>query len=174
MRFTGHNPATPIHKIASYGEGSSSPDCPSVTTTIADCMIVRIGGFDDDEISVDNPGLSGHTAITMDESDSGAGTCSGGAGYKQQAGTGSSGISEFTLSDYERCRTVTIAIAPATGGSGEESVSGGAGYIKQSGSGSSGTSTFSLTASQESRTLTIGITPAPGGGGGGGSGEFLP
>ena len=174
MRFTGHDPTTPIHKRASNGGASSSPDCSSVTTTIANCMIVRIGGFDDDDVSVDSPGLSGHTAITMDESSSGWwGTCSGGAGYKQQPAIGSSGISKFALYGYEQYRTVTIAIAPATGGGGGGgSVSGGAGYIRQSSRGNSGTSTFSLTASQESQMITIGIAPEPDPGGG--SSEFLP
>ena len=31
-------------------------------------MILRLGAFNDDDIIIDNPGLSGHTAITMDES----------------------------------------------------------------------------------------------------------
>ena len=95
----------------------------------------------------------------MDKSSSGSGTCSGGAGYKQQSANGDSGTSEFTLSGYEQGLTVTIAIAPPTGGGG--TVSGGAGYINQPSSGSSGTSTFSLTASEESQMLTIGIAQDP-------------
>jgi len=172
MRFTGHDSITPIHKSSGNGGSSSSPDCSAVTTTIANCLILRIGGFDDDDVSIDSPGLSGNTAITMDESSSGSYTCSGGAGYKQQAATGSSGISEFSLWGSEQYRTVTIAIAPMAGGD-SGSVSGGAGYYKQSSSGSTGTSNFSLTASQESRTLTIGITPEPVADGAE-SGELLP
>ncbi|MEW5995894.1 MAG: hypothetical protein AB1744_16070, partial [Candidatus Zixiibacteriota bacterium] len=68
MRFTGHDPTSPINASATNGGSSSSPTCPSVTTTVANTMIVRIGGFDDDYINVDNTGLSGHTDITMDES----------------------------------------------------------------------------------------------------------
>ena len=80
-------------------------------------MILRLGGFDDDNINVDNPGLPGHTAITMDESDSGFGTASGGAGYVTQPFAGPSGTSTFTLTDPneddgEEAVAVTIAIAP--------------------------------------------------------------
>ncbi|MEW5994422.1 MAG: type II secretion system protein, partial [Candidatus Zixiibacteriota bacterium] len=59
MRFTGHDPTSPINASATNGGSSGSPTCPSVTTTVANTMIVRIGGFDDDDINVDNTGLSG-------------------------------------------------------------------------------------------------------------------
>ena len=113
MRFTGHDPAAPIHDAQSDGGTSSSPVSPAVTTTIANTMIVRIGGFDDDDISPGDPGLSGHTAITMGASSSGSGTASGGAGYVLQSGTGDSGESSFSLTASEEYRAVTIAIAPA-------------------------------------------------------------
>ena len=173
MRFTGHDPTAPINASAAQGGNSGSPECLSVDTTVANALILRIGGFDDDDITVDSPGLSGHTPITMDKSSSGSGTCSGGAGYKEQAAIGSSGIAEFSLTETEQYRTVTIAIAPdSAGGSGV--VSGGAGYVRQSASGDSGTSTFSLTASEQSRALTIAIAPEPGSVDGGGTGPMLP
>ncbi|MFW2403867.1 MAG: DNRLRE domain-containing protein [Gammaproteobacteria bacterium] len=112
MRFTGHNPATPIDVTATAGGSSSAPSSPAVTTTVADAMILRLGGFDDDDITVDAPGLSGHTAITMDKSSQGNGTSSSGAGYVMQAVAGNSGTSAFALSASEEFRTVTIAIAP--------------------------------------------------------------
>ena len=113
MRFTGHDPASPIHQSSNTGGSSNSPLSPAVTTTIADTMIVRIAGFDDDDISPGNPGLSGHTAITMGSSGTGVSTASGGAGYLLQTGTGSSGPSTFSLTGSEEYRAVTIAIAPA-------------------------------------------------------------
>ena len=164
MRFTDHDPTTPINASAVQNDNSSSPTSPAVTTTVANTLIVRIGGFDDDDITEDNPGLSGHTAITMDESNSGNSTCSGGAGYIQQSAAGDSGTSTFSLTSGEQYRTVTIAIAPDTT-TDSGSVSGGAGYVRQSASGDSGTSTFSLTASEESRTVTIGIAPDASGSG---------
>lgn len=71
MCFTSHDPTNPINDWATNGESDSSPTSPMVTTTIDNCLILRLGAFDDDDITVDNPGLSGHTAITMDTSASG-------------------------------------------------------------------------------------------------------
>lgn len=163
MRFTGHHPTSPINDwAADGGQDWSYPyraTCPAVTTTVANCLILRIGGFDDDDITIDDTGLGGgYTDITMDESDWGSDTCSGGAGFIQQSSIGSSGTVTFDLADGEEYRTVTIAIAPAVGGG---TVSGGAGYVMQSSAGSSGTSTFSLLPGlpNEAQMLTIAIAP---------------
>lgn len=72
MRFVGHDSANPINDWAADGQTSISPTSPAVTTTETDCLILRLGAFDDDNIIVDNPGLSGHTAITMDKSSGGS------------------------------------------------------------------------------------------------------
>ncbi|MHC5060349.1 MAG: LamG-like jellyroll fold domain-containing protein [Planctomycetota bacterium] len=68
MRFTGHDPTTPINFWAGDGESSSTPTSPEVVTTVDDTLILRMGAFDEDDITEDAPGLSGHTAITMDKS----------------------------------------------------------------------------------------------------------
>jgi len=157
MRFTGHDPTSPINTSqAQGGDIDSMPPSPSVSTTVANTMILRIGGFDDDDVNVDNPGLAGHATITMDKSNTSNFSCSGGAGWVQQGAIGDSGSVNFSLTKDEQYRTVTVAIAsdPVVV---DGSVSGGAGYVWQSASGNSGTSTFSLTASEESRTVTIGI-----------------
>ena len=112
MRFAGHDPADPINACSVGGGTSSLPTSPSVTTTVGNCLILRIGGFDDDSIALDSPGLVDHTPVTMDESNSGSGTCSGGAGYVVQEAAGPSGVSNFSLTSSERYRAVTIAIAP--------------------------------------------------------------
>ncbi|MHC5073341.1 MAG: hypothetical protein ACYTFE_00790 [Planctomycetota bacterium] len=159
MRFTGHNPTTPVNDTAAAGGLGTTCTSPAVTTTAVNCLIVRIGGFDDDYITVDDTGLDdGHTDITMDKSSSGTFNCSGGGGYKLQISTGSSGTATFDLNSSEEYRAVTIAIAPlvTTG-----TVSGGAGYIDQPTSGDSGTSNFSLTSIEESQMVTIGIKPDP-------------
>jgi prepilin-type N-terminal cleavage/methylation domain-containing protein len=157
MRFTGHQPSAPIN-AAQFQRGDVAditPPCPSVTTTVANTMIVRIGGFDLRSINTDNPGLAGHTAITMSVSTNNASACSGGAGYIQQPAIGASGTVDFTLTEAQRFRTFTLAIAPLPTGT----VSGGAGYVKQSASGTSGTSAFTLGSSNEARTLTIAVAP---------------
>jgi hypothetical protein len=117
MRFTGHDQAAPIDAVQVLdGDAIPSPPSPAVTTTVANTIILRIGGFDDDDINVDDTGLAGHTDITMDRSGTGNGTCSGGAAYKQQSAIGDSGASTFSLTGWEQYRTVTIAIAPDAGG----------------------------------------------------------
>jgi len=160
MHFTGHDPGAPIHAWAHFGgDRTSTPDCPAVTTTQADCMILRIGGFAKHDVTVDDPGLSGHTAVTMDRSSTtGTKTCSGGAGYQQQAAPGSSGVSEFSLTMNRKYRTVTLALAPALGAPSDP-VSGGGGYVTQSASGPSGTSSFSLSAAEQARTVTLALKP---------------
>ena len=68
MQFTGHNPDNPIKGWAANEESSINPISPAVITTVDNCIILRLGVFDDDDITLNNPGLSGHTAITMDTS----------------------------------------------------------------------------------------------------------
>ena len=68
MRFTGHDPTDPINDYATYGESSSTPTSPDVNTTVDNCLILRLGAFDDSGITVDSPGLPGHSPITMDSS----------------------------------------------------------------------------------------------------------
>jgi hypothetical protein len=106
--------------MASYpaaGSGTSTPPSPAVTTTVENAMILRLGGFDDKDITIDSPGLTSpteHTTITMNYSDNNAYGCSGGAGYLVQSTAGDSGTSAFALTSSEEYVTVTIAIAPDT------------------------------------------------------------
>ncbi|MGB8226767.1 MAG: LamG domain-containing protein [Sedimentisphaerales bacterium] len=85
MRFTGHNSTNPIDACSTADSTSATPTSPAVTTTVANCLILRLGAFDDSGITVDSPGLSDpcHTAITMDKSASGGGSglTAGLAGY---------------------------------------------------------------------------------------------
>ena len=112
MRFTGHDPASPIHQFSVGGGDSITPLSPAVTTTIGYTMILRLIGLNHDHIIVDIPGTSGHTTVTMDQSGGGAGSASGGAAYVLQSSDGGSGTANFTLTKNEAYRTVTIAIAP--------------------------------------------------------------
>ena len=71
MRFTGHDILDPIDDLAGGGGSSATPTSPAVTTTVNDTIILRLGAFDGSDITEDAPGLTGHTAITMDASGSG-------------------------------------------------------------------------------------------------------
>ncbi|MBN1392528.1 MAG: DUF1349 domain-containing protein [Sedimentisphaerales bacterium] len=68
MQFTGHNSAQPIDANSTNGQSSSTPTSPDVDTTVDNCLILRLGAFDNDDITVDNPGLTNHEPITMDTS----------------------------------------------------------------------------------------------------------
>jgi type II secretory pathway pseudopilin PulG len=68
MHFTGHDPANPINAFSTYGETSSTPTSPAVTTTVNNCIILRLGAFDNDDITEGDTGLTGHTTITMTDS----------------------------------------------------------------------------------------------------------
>jgi len=68
MRFTGHDPADPVDVFSTNSANSSSPSSPAVTTAVDNALVLRLGAFDCDDITEDAPGLTGHTAITMDAS----------------------------------------------------------------------------------------------------------
>jgi type II secretory pathway pseudopilin PulG len=119
-RFTGVEPSAPINvsSTTAGASASSTPSSPSVTTTVANAMVVRIGGFDDGDVNVDNAGVSGHTTLTADESDAGASATnpvSGAAAYVLRASAGSTGTANFTLAASEEFVTFTIALRPDDG-----------------------------------------------------------
>jgi type II secretory pathway pseudopilin PulG len=95
MRFTGYNSSNPINVTpTSFNQtGSSTPTSPAVTTTVPNCMILRLGAFNDSNMTTDSPGLTGHTAITMDSS---GGTSSAAPTY-QAAGTAQTGTGSITV-----------------------------------------------------------------------------
>jgi hypothetical protein len=94
MRFTGHNAANPINGTpATANQTSMTPTSPAVTTTVPNCLILRLGAFDDTSVAQDNPNLlSGHTTITADSS----GGSSASPTY-QAAGTAQSGTGAITV-----------------------------------------------------------------------------
>ena len=87
-----------------------------------DILVGEVGYESDGRISVDNddvtvgdPGLAGHTPIVMDRSSTGNGSVSGGAGSLVQPTEGDSGTADFSLTRFSDYRTVTIAIRPDGG-----------------------------------------------------------
>jgi len=113
MRFSGHDPVSPIHVFGESGSNASFPSSPQVTTTINNTLILRLGGFDGSAVTIDSTGLTGNTTITMDRSSALSGSAaSGGAGFAQQPTAGASGLNNFTLTNSQAYRTVTLAIAP--------------------------------------------------------------
>ncbi len=111
MRFTGHDPSSPIADTATDRGRSTQPDSPAVTTTVDDSLVLRLIGCDDDDITLDDPGVEAHTSITFDSSGMVA-SASGGAAYAAQETAGSSGADSFLLTGNEQYVTVTLAISP--------------------------------------------------------------
>ncbi len=72
MHFTGHDPANPINAYSIFGQSSSTPISPAVTTTVNNCLILRLGAFDNDDITEGVTGLTGTTITMTDSGSSGA------------------------------------------------------------------------------------------------------
>ena len=69
MRFKGQNSTSPINTFSSATiSGTATPTSPAVTTTTNCCQILRLGAFNNSDINVGSPGLSGNIPITMDAS----------------------------------------------------------------------------------------------------------
>ncbi|MEM6330611.1 MAG: hypothetical protein AAF790_10220 [Planctomycetota bacterium] len=111
MRFDGHDPAAPLGSTATAEGSSIAPLSPAVTTSVDNCMVVRIGGFDNDRINTDATGVAGYTTITMDAPNT-IFEASGGAAYANQAVAGDAGDLSFLLTGEEEFVTVTLAIQP--------------------------------------------------------------
>lgn len=97
MRFEGHDTTTPINAFAIGGESSDAPDSASATSTVTNGLILRLGAFDGAYITEDDPGLTGHTPITMDKDDSAA-PAQAGTIVQSPMSRESSGSNSFTLS----------------------------------------------------------------------------
>lgn len=112
MRFRGHDAAQPINNLSVNKGTSSTPSAPSSSTDAANCLILRLGGFDSDDINVGDPGMSGARPINMDRSSSKVNCVSGGAAYAMQVLAGSFNAANFTLTSSEEYVAASIAIAP--------------------------------------------------------------
>lgn len=123
LRFTGHDPAAPVNVsatktgLAIYNALASSDlsESPTVTTTRARCLVLRLTAIDGAAVTADVTGLEGCTPITMDSSSAKTGSVSGGAGFAGLMSPGASGAlafrsNAFTFKSYA---AVTLAIAPA-------------------------------------------------------------
>ncbi len=113
VRITGHNNSTPIN-VSGLGIGdSATPTCPSVLTDEDDCLILRIFGADDDDITVNSGYPVDTIGITVNKNSTDPNSCSGGAAYEAQASAGASGTAAFALTAAEEWIAMTVAIEPA-------------------------------------------------------------
>jgi len=109
-RISGFDLNNPIHKSnISRGE-SANPIAPSVTTTIDECLILRMFGADDNNTVTDWP--SGTTPIFQE--DLGSDSIMSAAAYHSQTLAGNTGTAQFTMGGADRWVAITIAINPGT------------------------------------------------------------
>jgi len=108
MRFTGTTGAT---EVATNTGASASPQAPTINPAFGNYLALRLGAYDDDDVTV-NPGtvMAGHANINQDESGGGGGTASGSAAYLAFPVGGASGTGNFTLTAGEGWSTATVAI----------------------------------------------------------------
>lgn len=110
LRISNQYAGNPITAISRQDGKSKNPECPSATTTLDNSLVLRIGGFHDDEIdTVGETGLSGHTDVYMDQVEK-AGI---GVGSQVVTAAGSaSGSASFVLEKSKEYRTLTVVVAP--------------------------------------------------------------
>lgn len=113
MRIGGQAAVSPINAEANNSATSGSTTamtCPSVTTTVDGCMIVRLC-VTREATSIANP--ASHTAILSATTGSGSLSATVQACYQQQTNAGASGTADFVATGNNReWATITLAIAP--------------------------------------------------------------
>jgi len=117
MRITGADGTSPIHKVGTANSGGSgTATCPSVTTTVDGCLILRMITKRWISYGVTLPG--GLTEAYSEGSSSNSYAPHVYAAYEIQSSAGATGTQDFTLSASTLWVANTIAIAPASGGGG--------------------------------------------------------
>lgn len=112
MHFTG---ASFLSATSSFG-ASATVTFPSTDTFTDDSMVIRVGGFDDDDLAIDPPVIvPGHSNITADSSSQGTGTASGAAAYVRQPIAGPTGTATMSLTAPEEWVAFTLALFPGVG-----------------------------------------------------------
>lgn len=118
-RISGANTTTPVD-VSSFGPqiaGTEFLDAPSVTTTQADCLILRAYNWRALRAFVSGP--SSHTQAWLIEDAAGGQTDTEQAmWYASQGSAGSTGTATLEIDAFINSVASTIAIAPAVGASG--------------------------------------------------------
>lgn len=113
-RWTGVDTTTPIDVASTINvENTATPSSPTVTTTVANTVVVYHSSIDRRTFSaVPDTQL----AIVENVTDNDTANCSIGVGYKAQASAGASGAGGFTAPGADNTASITIALNPAAVG----------------------------------------------------------
>ena len=115
LRITGHNASTPIDSNSASATGDdTSAECPDILTQEDNQLILRIFGADHHDVTIDG-GWASVANISVDESDTGNGACSGGVGQEDLASQGQTGTEINTLTAVEEWVAFTIGIREVSG-----------------------------------------------------------
>jgi len=116
MRFSGANGNL---IFSSSSDTTGTPVAPSVTTTSADNLILRLAAWDDDDLAADPATIiDGYSNINQEVSGTGTNSVTGAAAYEKQSGIASSGTAEFfeAIGADEEWATLSLALAPGDPG----------------------------------------------------------
>lgn len=109
-RITGHDPTLFAHQsAAATGVTTATIDAPSVTTTVADCLVWCGAGNGGSNVTFTSPAtLTEQWDFGSDPGQQNYQTC----GIKTQASAGATGAQTFTATASGSKSAVTVAIAP--------------------------------------------------------------
>jgi uncharacterized repeat protein (TIGR02543 family) len=120
LLIKGNDTSNPI-STSGIAEGySSTPTCPTIASTEAGALILRLYGSDRGNSNTDKGYPSGCTGISSDSSGKGtlSGECSGGAAFMSQSTNGNTGTAAFAITPTATnptWRSFTITITPDAG-----------------------------------------------------------
>jgi hypothetical protein len=118
ITIRGVDQYTPLDAFPTPSTGTTAtPTCPDIGgtptgTTVDECLILRLFGADDDDITLDSGYPAGHTGLYVRESSAAGSSCSSGAAWETQPTAGAPGSAAFTLTATEGWTAWTIAISP--------------------------------------------------------------
>lgn len=108
LRYTGADPSAPINVSGFTTGDNNSPTAPAVTTTVADTMVVRIAGIDNDSLA----SVPGTELVLVNVGGSGADVALG-VGQGTQTAADTTGTAAFA-SNNDAWVTATIALRSPT------------------------------------------------------------
>ena len=118
LRYTGHDPSTPIHASGKADGSDDAPTAPSVAFTDLEVgsITLQVFGQDGNYTPYTTPGAL--TERFNDASSMGTGTCGGAGGDKSASGTGSTGTAVFGTASFRLWIAVTAVIEAAAAAAG--------------------------------------------------------
>lgn len=100
------------------GSGSGSPDVPSVTTTVDNCLAIACLGFDGGDGAPFTVSGTGWSKVSEIQAGTGSANASGSFAAKTQTAAGATGACTFTTNVIDGSASFQFAIAPGAAAAG--------------------------------------------------------